>query len=463
MTRTSVTSNSIATGSKTFAYAASTSLGWFVGTRLRVANDSTHYMEGVITSVSSTSVTLTVDLVVGSGTFTAWNLGITGEQGTTGPSPVLVLTSTTSAVLGASGSKTLNFASTLHGFTVGQRVRFLNDSTHYMEGVVNTVSSTSMTIVADYVVGSGTFTAWTIMVTGDQGPSGSYGATPSMIEASTTSNTISSSGSKTFAYTSDPLLTWFIGQRLRAVNDASNYMEGVITAVSATSVTITADYSVGSGTFTTWTLGIAGDRGAVGPAGASATIIETSTTSNTLAASGSKSWSYTSDPLLAWVVGQRLRAINDSTHYMEGIITAVSATSVTLTIDYNVGSGTFSAWTLALIGDRGATGNTGAAWPAFSFPTAKTANYTAVSSDFSGNKAIEMDLAGANTFTVNSGLTGIEPLIVIQKGLGQTTIVAGSSVTILSSAGLKLRAQNSICSLIPMGTNIYRMSGDTTA
>ena len=107
-------------------------------------------------------------------------------------------------------------------------------------------------------------------------------------------------------------------------------------------------------------------------------------------------------------------------------------------------------------------GAAGTSFPAFS-RSVKTANYVAVTGDFSGNKEIEMDVATANTFTVNSGLTGIEPLAISQGGAGQTTIVAGGGVTILSAGGaLKLRVQQSVATLIPIGSNVYRLAGDIT-
>jgi hypothetical protein len=268
-----------------------------------------------------------------------------------------------------------------------------------------------------------------------------------------------------------------VGSRLRFIVDSSNYMEGIATAVSGTSVTATMDFKVGSGTSTAWTITVCGERGTdgiIGADGASPTLIETSTTSNTIATSGSKTWNYTADTHLAWVVGQRLRAINDTTHYMDGTVTSVSSTSVTMTIDNGVGSGTFTSWTLCVSGPKGDTGaagsngtngtngSNGTSFPAFSYAT-KTVNYVAVTGDFSGNKLIEMNVASANTFTINSGLTGIEPLAIAQMGAGQTTIVAGSGVTILSSQGFKLRTVDSCATLIPCGTNRYRLSGDTTA
>lgn len=85
MTRASTSSVAIGTGSKTFTYSSSTNLGWVVGTRLRVSNTSSIWMEGAVTSVSSTSVTISCDLLSGSGTYASWNLAIAGEKGTNTP------------------------------------------------------------------------------------------------------------------------------------------------------------------------------------------------------------------------------------------------------------------------------------------------------------------------------------------------------------------------------------------
>jgi hypothetical protein len=59
-------------------------LGWFVGQRLRAANSSTNWLEGPVTAVNGTSVTINSDLTGGSGTFTSWSIGIQGERGATG-------------------------------------------------------------------------------------------------------------------------------------------------------------------------------------------------------------------------------------------------------------------------------------------------------------------------------------------------------------------------------------------
>jgi hypothetical protein len=169
------------------------------------------------------------------------------------------------------------------GWLVGTRLRVAYDGSNYLEGAITSVSSTSATILSDYFVGSGTYTSWNIALTGDRGTAGATGSTgatgPQGIQGeagvngvdvtrtSADSNTIGT-GSKIFTYTASSNLGWLVGSRLRAANDGSNYMEGVVTSVSSTSATIASDYFVGSGTYTSWNITLTGDRGSIGATGA---------------------------------------------------------------------------------------------------------------------------------------------------------------------------------------------------
>ena len=189
ITRTSTTSNTISTGSITFTYAASSSLGWLIGTRLRAANDASNYLEGVVTAVSSTSVTILSDNILGSGTFTSWNITLAGDKGTPGNADI-TRTSTTSNVIGT-GSKTFSFPATTNlGWLVGTRLRAANDSSNYLEGAVTAVSGSSVSINSDNTAGSGTFTSWNLTLTGDKGATGTgtTGAQGQPSYSNTTSN-----------------------------------------------------------------------------------------------------------------------------------------------------------------------------------------------------------------------------------------------------------------------------------
>lgn len=89
----------------------------------------------------------------------------------------------------------------------------------------------------------------------------------SLAATSTSSMAIANTGSKSLTMESGKGFS--VNSRIRVAHDASNWMEGVITAfdqeTGATS--FTADLKSGSGTFTSWTVGIAGVQGATGPAG----------------------------------------------------------------------------------------------------------------------------------------------------------------------------------------------------
>jgi hypothetical protein len=80
---TSTTSLGIGTGSK--AFTTQSGKLWALGQRLRAASDDgLKFMEGPVTAYSSTTLTLGVDLVGGSGTHADWNISMTGERGTQG-------------------------------------------------------------------------------------------------------------------------------------------------------------------------------------------------------------------------------------------------------------------------------------------------------------------------------------------------------------------------------------------
>lgn len=76
---TSTTSLAIATGSKTFTTQAG--LAYLAGSRVRAASaaDGSNFMEGLVSSYSSTTLDLVVDTTGGSGTHADWNLSIAGE------------------------------------------------------------------------------------------------------------------------------------------------------------------------------------------------------------------------------------------------------------------------------------------------------------------------------------------------------------------------------------------------
>ena len=93
----------------------------------------------------------------------------------------------------------------------------------------------------------------------------------------------------------------------------------------------------------------------------------------------------------------------------------------------------------------------------------KTASYIAVASD--NGKMIEMNVASANTFTINASLFSAgNQILISQYGAGQTTITAGAGVTLRSSGGkLKTSAQYSLVTIIAISSTEFYIAGDLTA
>lgn len=81
---TSTTSLAIGTGSKAFTTQAD--LAYSIGARIRATSraNTANWMEGIVTAYTGTGLTITSDLVGGSGTHTDWDINLAGEQGQTG-------------------------------------------------------------------------------------------------------------------------------------------------------------------------------------------------------------------------------------------------------------------------------------------------------------------------------------------------------------------------------------------
>ena len=98
--------------------------------------------------------------------------------------------------------------------------------------------------------------------------------------------------------------------------------------------------------------------------------------------------------------------------------------------------------------------------------SAQTASYTLAVTD--GNKLVEMGVGTANNLTVPPNSSVAFPvgtqILVVQTGAGQTTLVAGSGVTINSKDGnLKLSAQWCAATLIKRATDTWVAIGDLSA
>lgn len=101
---TSTSSVEIGTGSKTFT--VQSGRGYSAGQLVRVSNSSSNYIEGTVTSYSGTTLIINVPAgrAIGSGTYTSWNVNITGDVG---PANSLAIGSVTTGAAGSSASASI--------------------------------------------------------------------------------------------------------------------------------------------------------------------------------------------------------------------------------------------------------------------------------------------------------------------------------------------------------------------
>jgi len=286
---TSTASLLIGTGTKAFTGVATT-LGYTIGQRARAASaaDTTNWMEGRVTGYSGSTLTLSVDVVGGSGTFADWSInvagsqgiqgiqgaqGIQGIQGVTGAS--YAATSTTPLAIGT-GAKASTTQTGL-AYVVGSRVRMSSaaNTSNYMEGICTAYNSGTGAITIDVAIvgGSGTFADWNFSLSGERGSTGATGATGATgpggpnYNATSSTSLVVSTGSKAFTVASG--LPYIVGQRLRAAStaDPTVWMSGLVASYSSTTLTLTVDLTGAAGTAADWLISITGEKGDAGPAG----------------------------------------------------------------------------------------------------------------------------------------------------------------------------------------------------
>ena len=168
---TSSSSNSIGTGSKTFATQANKDIGVGSFVLAYSAGGPANYLFGQVTAYSGAVLTVNATLSGGSGTYTDWTIRAAGAGGATGAvGPGYAATSATGNTIANTGSKSFAVGTGL-AYSVGARVRATESagSTAWMEGVVTGYTGGNLTFTADKKSGAGTFSAWTINVTGEPG------------------------------------------------------------------------------------------------------------------------------------------------------------------------------------------------------------------------------------------------------------------------------------------------------
>ncbi len=206
-----------------------------------------------------------------------------------------------------------------------------------------------------------------------------------------------------------------------------------------------------------------GATGSSGANGLNADVTRTSTTSIAIAASGSKTLNYTASTNLGWLVGTRLRFANSISNYMEGAVTAVSSTSVTIDVDNSSGTGTFASWNITIAGDKGVDASNENLQKTITYPGDFTgSDYTLTSAD--NAYTIIVDNGATNvTITVDTSLPSKFVAGFIQKGTGDVTFVEDGT-TIETPIGLLIKGQNYAVALEKEGsTTTHYLLGNTKA
>jgi hypothetical protein len=123
---------------------------------------------------------------------------------------------------------------------------------HYMEGYVTSYAGNSLTVNIDMIGGTGTYNDWNLNLAGPTGAGYSATATgaASILVGSVT-------------LTTQTALAYTAGARVRfsAQGSPQNWIEGLVTAYSGTSISAAIDIFGGSGAYSAWDLNLAGQPG----------------------------------------------------------------------------------------------------------------------------------------------------------------------------------------------------------
>ena len=176
---------------------------------------------------------------------------------------------------------------------------------------------------------------------------------------------------------------------------------------------------------------------------------------------------------LAGAVVRHSLTSDDLTYYTSGVDNAATAAGTltfsnkTIALGSNTVSGTTAQFNTALTDNNFATlaGTETLTNKTLTTPVAsiainpQTTAYTLVATDKS--KLVTMTSATAANFTVPPSVFSAGDIIYLARlGAGTCALTAGAGVTISTTPGLSLRAQNSTAAIICTGTNTFLATGD---
>lgn len=180
-------------------------------------------------------------------------------------------------------------------------------------------------------------------------------------------------------------------------------------------------------------------------------------TSSSTVSVGTGSKSFTASTARAWTAGMRLRVANsDDSKVMSGIVASYDAQSgaLVLTVDYTLGSGSASSWTITIGGERGATGADGAGSGDVVGPAGSTDGYFALFDSTTGkllkeSAAAPGALAYQNTVSLATDVTGDLPFaniaqIATDRLVGRDTAGTGDIEALTVGGGLEFTGTGGI-------------------
>ena len=279
---TSTTSLTIAS-SGTLTLTIGTGLSYSTNQTVLVSYDISNHMHAEVDTYNASTGVMVAQITDsdGSGTYSAWEVNLSGAVGTqgpvgatgsqgltgaTGPQGATGITGDTGATgaTGLQGGVGATGATGVQGDTGATGPTGLTGAT----GTTGVTGATGITGATGPAGASGVAGASGIAgASGTAGAVGATGPTGSGYAGVTSSTSLAiGTGSKVFTITAGSAFT--SGARVRAINPAmpSNYMEGSV-VVSGTTLTMTVDTTGGSGTFVSWSFSIAGNVGASGSIG----------------------------------------------------------------------------------------------------------------------------------------------------------------------------------------------------
>ena len=311
-------------------------------------------------------------------------------------------------------------------------------------------------------------------VTGPTGPGGPTGVSFAGITSS--SNIGISLETKSFIV--NQVGAYAQGTRARLVSTSvpTNFIEGSVSNISGTSITMNVDRIFGAGnTYSAWNLVVAGLVGAVGATGPQGTAIQlkgsVSTFANLPSAGNAINDAYIVDDegdLYIWNgsawnnVGQIVGPTGPAGPSITGPTGAQGSTGPTSTVAGPVGP--TGATGPAVTGPTGSTGPVyselvGAQYLNSTTLSAIDANsIVKVNSSLGTTLQVPLDGAGGYTFPVGT------QIVVTQLGVGQVSIEGVSGVSVFTEGSRFItKARYAIASLIKLSANSWLLSGNLTA